>query len=176
MREEQGFTLIELMVTIAVLAIILGIAVPSFTTQIRNSRSVTLGEEFNSALNYARSEAVKRGGLVSICASNAAGTGCGDDWTNGWLAFVDAADETSNSVVVNELLRHWETLGNDLSVTVNRGGSAVNFVRFNPQGGLSRNSSDPVWVVAQHDQCTGSSVRELRVGPSGSVSSRRADC
>jgi len=172
---SRGFTLIELLVTLIVLAIIIGIAIPNFNDQIRNNRSTTLGEEFHSALNFARSEAAKRGGMVSICASNDAGTGCGNDWTNGWLAFVDTAEENSNSVGVGEALRYWEPLGNDMTLTVTRGGTA-NFVRFNPRGGLSRNSTDPVRVVARHDQCTGDSVRELRVGPSGSVSSRRAEC
>lgn len=174
-NSNRGFTLIELLVTLIVLSIIIGIALPNFNDMIRNNRSVTLGEEFQSALNFARSEAAKRGGLVSICASNNEGTACGSDWTNGWLAFVDTADETSGAVAVGEVLRYWEPLGDNLTLTVNRDGD-VDFVRFNAQGGLSRNSTDPVRVLARHDQCTSDSARELRVGPSGSVSSRRAEC
>lgn len=178
-RSMRGFTLIELLVTLVVLAIILGFALPSFTDQIRNNRSLTFGEEFATALNYARSEAVKRGDLVALCASNDDGTACGDDWTNGWLAVLDgAASEVTGTVTVDEVLRYWNPAGDDMSLVVTRDGSDFDFVRFADSGALASvgGDDDPVEATAKHDDCTGNAARAMRVGASGAVQMRRVEC
>lgn len=66
MQSSRGFTLIELMITVAILAILLGIGVPSFVDFIRNNRASTQANELATALNLARSEAVKRGLPVTL--------------------------------------------------------------------------------------------------------------
>lgn len=86
MRTCKGFTLIELMVTITVLAILVGIAIPSFRNIIDNNRSLALAQEGQAALQYARSEAVKRKRNVTICRSvNKTACENGTDWSVGWL-------------------------------------------------------------------------------------------
>lgn len=177
-RSQRGFTLIELMVTVAVLAIIAGIAIPSFNDQIRNNRSLTFGEEFAAALNYTRSEAVKRGQPVSLCPSNATQTDCGDDWTEGWLAVVDSNGAASSSVTVAELLRVWDAPDDGLSLTVKRGSNDFDFVRFVGAGGLASvgGADDPIDARAKHEDCTGNAARAVRVNASGAVSMRRVDC
>jgi len=57
---QRGFTLMELMFTITVLAILLGLAVPSFLDTVRNNRLITQNNEFIGALNLARNEAWKK--------------------------------------------------------------------------------------------------------------------
>lgn len=89
-----GFTILELMIAVAVLAILLGIGVPSFNDMIRQNRLAAQTNEFLAAAALARSEAVKRGKLVSLCPTAAAAAGAdacaGDDtWSDGWLVFVD---------------------------------------------------------------------------------------
>lgn len=177
-RPQRGFTLIELMITIAVFAIIVGIAIPSFNNQIRNNRSLTFGEEFATALNFARSEAVKRGQPVSLCPSNAAQTDCGDDWTQGWLAVLDSNGAASSSVNVAEILRVWDAPDNGLTLTVERDGNDFDFVRFVAAGGLASvgGGDDPIDARAQHDDCTGNAARAIRINASGAVSMRRVDC
>jgi type IV fimbrial biogenesis protein FimT len=65
-RRPQGLTLIELMITIAVLAVGLALAAPSFTQQIGNYRLRTASESIINGLNYARAEAVRRNSPVSF--------------------------------------------------------------------------------------------------------------
>jgi len=62
----QGLTLIELMITVAVLAVGLSLAAPSFTQQIANYRLRTASESIINGLNYARAEAVRRNSPVSF--------------------------------------------------------------------------------------------------------------
>jgi type IV fimbrial biogenesis protein FimT len=90
-RHSAGFTILELMITVAVLSILLGIAVPNFTNFIRNNRIATQTNNLIGALNYARAETALRGRPVSICAANADRTGClgQNDWRNGWVIFTD---------------------------------------------------------------------------------------
>ena len=90
----RGFTLIELMVTISIAAVILAIGIPSFNAFVQKNRVVALSSGFISSVNYARIESVKRGVSVSVCPSgNKNQTTCGgaNDWNQGWIVFVDAA-------------------------------------------------------------------------------------
>jgi len=88
--EEAGFTLIELMVTIAVAAIILMVAIPSFKEMIDNNRLVTQVNAFTTSLATARSEAIQRALQVTACKS-ANGTSCttSGNWEQGWIVFED---------------------------------------------------------------------------------------
>jgi type IV fimbrial biogenesis protein FimT len=88
---HSGFTLIELLVALAVLAILTGLAAPSFIATVRDNRLVTQSNEFIGALHLARSEAVKRSEEVVVCKSND-GVTCNDalSWADGWLVLADS--------------------------------------------------------------------------------------
>jgi len=89
---RYGFTLIELMVTVAIVAVTLTIGVPSFREMVRNNQMSAQTNALIAALNMARSESVKRGGDVTFCKRNTAGTACNNagKWEDGWLLFIDA--------------------------------------------------------------------------------------
>lgn len=76
-RRDQGFTLLELLVTVAVAAILAAVAVPSFSSYLGNQRTRGAAQELFLDLLYARSEAVKRNAQVQITASGGA-------WADGW--------------------------------------------------------------------------------------------
>jgi len=72
-RSVLGFTLIELLITIAIGSILLALAVPSFNSLIVSSRLTTQANDFVAAVNFARSEAIKRNSSVSLCRTGAVG-------------------------------------------------------------------------------------------------------
>ena len=88
--QQSGFTLIELMVTVSVAAVLLAIAAPSFSRLIAGNRITTQTNEFVGGMNLARAEAVRRGQGVSIRADIADVSGnLGIDFATGWTVFSD---------------------------------------------------------------------------------------
>ena len=132
MKRQNGFTLTELLVVMAIVAILLGIGVPSYR-YITNS--YRLSAEVNSLLGdmqYARAEAIKEGQFVVVCAAAAPYTNCANNtvWNAGWIVFSD----TNNNGVLDagETLLHIQQAFSGTtpdSLTVN-----VNGVRYNREG------------------------------------------
>lgn len=89
MQAHKGFTLIELVVTIAIGAIVLTVGIPSFQTVILNNRLITQTNTVIGALTLARTDAIKNATFTTLCVSDN-GTKCtGTDWSQGWIVFSD---------------------------------------------------------------------------------------
>ncbi len=129
---NRGFTLIELMVTVGVSALVLSMGIPGFQGLIRDNRMTTQYNQFVSALNSTRSEAIKRGMGVTICKRNTAGSACNNpgNWGDGWIVF---ADQDSDGVVDagDTVLRVYEALTGNDTLQPN---TARNRVTFDGQG------------------------------------------
>lgn len=90
-NQNHGFTLIELMITIAIAGILLAVAAPSFRDLLLNNRTAIQTNDLISDLALARSEAAKRGGRVTICTSSDGATCTNSSWGEGRIIFVDAS-------------------------------------------------------------------------------------
>ena len=119
MKKNSGFTLLELLITVAIISIVMAIAVPSMTTFTQNDRLTTNINTMIGHLAYARSEAVKRSQQVSICSSNNATTCTGGSWQDGWIVYIDA-DGDNSFTAGEEVLRAQQALegSNTLTSTI----------------------------------------------------------
>ena len=96
MNKSHGFTLLELMVVLAIVAILTMLAAPSFTRLIQSITMSSAVNTFLADMRYARSESIRRGGGVVMCRSDdpeAANANCGSGsttgWESGWIIFHD---------------------------------------------------------------------------------------
>ena len=134
---NKGFTLIELMITLAIAAILLVVGIPSFRDLMIRSRLSGQVQEFYGVINFARSEAIKRGNFVSICKS-ADGSQCGGNWSDGWIVFVNndndspAVRDDIGGANEEPLLRIFPALPS--GYTLNANGNFTNYVTFDRIG------------------------------------------
>lgn len=99
----KGFTLIELMITVAIAAIIVTIGIPSFTGIIKSNRLTSNINLLITSLNLAKSEAVKRNQPVSL-------RRIGSNWEGGWTVFTDLDADGVLDAGVDTLLRTFDAL------------------------------------------------------------------
>jgi type IV fimbrial biogenesis protein FimT len=88
MNKNKGFTLIELMITVAIMSILLSVGLPSFQSIIASSRLTAATNGMVSALQLARFEAIKQHKLVYVRAKG----DIKDNWVKGWEVFVKGAE------------------------------------------------------------------------------------
>lgn len=176
----RAFTLIELMVTIAVLAVVLVIAMPSFNRQINNNRADSAADEFTAALNYARSQAVRTKQRVSLCASSDGQTCTGSDWAVGLMVFEDRAtsDNAATPILGSsaKIYKVWQKFDSVTAFSVKRGSTNVGFVRFTSLGTLALSSADSAEATIKPVGCTGNSAKIISISLSGFISKRPHSC
>lgn len=129
----RGFTLIEVMVVVSILAILIALAAPSFTPMIERWRVRQSVEQLQSTLYYARSEAIKRGGQVTIQKLPNNTNGCTtasnvQDWDCGWFICEDT-DDNGVCAATEPILQRYDTPAN-IQISRTSGGASIQLNRW----------------------------------------------
>jgi|SRR6185369_442392 type IV fimbrial biogenesis protein FimT len=175
-RRQSGFSLLELMTAVAVLAILLGLGVPSFSQMIRTNRVVADTNALVVALSAARSEAVKRGLPTAVCArsaptSDVCRTGTDNDWGSGWLVFVDAVGTAGVIDVGDEILQRFDAAPSGVSVLTNNRPA----VRFAATGLPPSGAVDTTFTI-RHSVCIGDNLRTVKITATGRLHTNKRAC
>ncbi len=141
----SGFSIIELLVSLAIFSILVGLATPSFITMIQDNRLTLQVNEFMSSLHLARSEAIKRGVRITLCKSNN-GADCTHSgyWSQGWITFIESDTENATREAGEPILRIHESLagGNILQDSNNDIDDYISYVA----NGFSRTTGGAVQI------------------------------
>ena len=165
----RGFTLVELLVVLTISAVLVAAGIPSFVWLMRTTRVSNAANNLSAAFERARSEAVRRGAIVSVCrtldpnapeatlaCTNAAGGGYAlGDWSSGWVMFEKRSataagvfDQAGGDVVLQR--EQSVTPGaSRLLIQSNVAGAAVAYDRF-----ASAASSTPSFTIDSRDIAT----------------------
>lgn len=145
-QNQVGFTLAEIMITMAIVGVLLAVGMPSMREFIQNGRITAVTNELVSSLMVARSEAMRQSTTTCVCPSTN-GTACAasSSWETGWIAF---SDFNGNCVIdgvapnADTLLKVWDgtPYAGQLTVRNNNGLiNALNAIRFNGRGETQSN-------------------------------------
>jgi len=139
----SGFTLLELMIVLVVLAVALAVGTPSMQKLVHKNRLRTEAQRLLSAINMTRSEAVMRNSPVSMCPSTMASSGvaiCSGVYADGWIVFANADRDRVVDADTDEVLRVFAGLPQGYTLT-NRAGTraASELINYLPDGTSRRN-------------------------------------
>ena len=162
MRKEAGFTLLELLVTVAVLAILVGIGVPAYGKLVADQRLSTATNRLVFAVHLPRSEAVLRNARVTLC-NSADGVFCADGggWEQGWIVFVDR-DGTGQRAADDPLIAVEEA---PPGVVITGNSSVQRYVSYIGLGSTRRASG--ALQMGTITLCAGSEGRQLVISRTG---------
>lgn len=174
----RGFTLAELMVTIALVAILLTLGLPSFQDSIRRNRISTATNEFLAGLALARTEAIRSARGSGVCGANADGNGCVDEgmeWSNGLLIWTDANATRGFDAGVDTVVRRIQAT-DGVSVTVSAASSAPEGqIAFNSRG-MAANGARTITLTPANCKEGEQLVREMSLTTVGQVSTEPRAC
>lgn len=175
-NRNRGYTMVELMFTVAIAGVVMALAVPNFRDFVLNNRAAEEANALVGALMVARSEAVTRGVRVSVCSStNGATCGGSNDWTTGWIVFTDQntplgqVTAVAAPAVPDTVLRVMPALrtGSDLSAD-------ADFVTYAATGFLA--TAAGANFDLDIDDCTGDHNRTIAVNLQGRAAVAHTAC
>lgn len=143
LHSQSGFTLIELMVALAVSLILIVIGIPSFTQMLARSDVTSTSLVIRTGLSIARSEAVKRGSSVQMCSLDDVLTQCAGNvgvgrliWDDGFIVFQDVDNDKAYTAGTDNLL-HLARFSEPVDIDWGRG----HYLIYAPSGRLQMGNS-----------------------------------
>ncbi len=170
-RRRRGFTLLELMVVVAVAAILVGLSASPMTQMLASNRVQTEASGFVADLMFARSEAIRRGQGVTVCASSDASTCLGaNNWQGGWIVFADTTQCSTVPSGTQVPLRVRATFkGSDTLKAAFPVGAANSCVSFNRDGLATNLGAGKVYFAAKTAPASTRTTRCVTVELGGRV-------
>lgn len=175
---SQGFTLVELITTLTIAGILVTLAVPSFSEVIKNNRLITQANDFVTALNVARSEAIRRSGRVTVCKSSdqisCSGSG---GWDQGWIVFNDVnGDGVVSNPATNVLRVHGPLSG---GVSLHGDANLVDYVSYVASGATQQfaggaSATQSGVLILCDDRGFVSQAKGIQISATGRVSTASA--
>jgi type IV fimbrial biogenesis protein FimT len=181
MGKINGFTLVELLITIVVVSILLATGVPSFMEFIKNNRLTAQANDLVISIQVARSEAIKRGTGAVICASTDQATcSAADDWSTGWIVYsdigqdgsldLDADSDGDEDCLTDDCIVR--TSGSIQQASLDGGGT--DNIRILPDGRSTNAAAATITLTAS--DCTHKQVRDITVTRMGQTIVTSRDC
>ena len=152
---SRGFTLTEVIMTVAVAAILVTIGVPSYKTMILNSRKNAAISDLQATLSLARNSAISQRQDTTVCKSND-NSSCttNGDWSQGWIAFLDP-DHDGDRTGTEELLRAHGPIKGDATYDAPAASPVENRVTFKPKGLVSGTFGTITYTDSRGDNYAG---------------------
>lgn len=165
---RNGFTLVEMLVTLLMMAILLGIGIPSFVNLIRNNGITDQANSVLGGIIYARQEAANLGLGVSICGSSDQKT-CDGQWGEGWIVFKDPNGDLTGTIDTTKVLR------------LEKGSSSINAssgtaVRFDSEGIRRPVAQSADTVTLKRSDCGNEGSRIISILAGGQASVGDGSC
>lgn len=134
MARSGGFSLLELLVTLSIVGILVGVAVSGYTEWVYRTKTVETAFALQRSLSQARSEAIKYGGRVRLCGSTD-GASCTPSLNEGWIVFLDTnrSNQVDGDETVISLFRQ-EDDSFEIDLADGPGGTSIEGVTFNFRG------------------------------------------
>jgi prepilin-type N-terminal cleavage/methylation domain-containing protein len=162
-NRSSGVTLIELVVVVIIIATLAAFAIPNFKSVVRRNRIMGYTSEFVTALQAARSEAIKRGSSVSLVAND------GSDFANGWQMITKTFGDEDLPLQESGALK---------SAKIRVAGMTPDGIVFDSRGGVRVGSSKGATITVIHEGCISSDEggRRITVNPVGRARTEPEDC
>ncbi|MFL0810781.1 MAG: GspH/FimT family pseudopilin [Agarilytica sp.] len=176
--QSNGLTLIELLIAMSVLAILLGVAIPSFMSVIRANALTSSSNEFVAAIALTRGEAIKRGATTRLCiidSNNSCSSGDGTNWADGWVLYADL--NNNEELDTGEAVRFFEGIRSNYTLIASD--TDINSIGYDRQGRLLTQTAFEMSLCAANAPSSGDATHSRtlsfnsigRVKPSAGASS-----
>lgn len=153
---NRGFSLIELMVVMSIVAILLAIGVPSFRSLMQHQKMTATVNDFFAAINLTRSEAIQRGTRVDLVPAEAS------DWNKGWIVFIDENNNQKADAGEQIIFSHGPVPAG-MVITSAFFDSKVKYLAYNGTGRTRTNASSQTPQAGHVSFTMGEQVRKIMV-------------